>query len=349
MPRPNTVSLDRKLDWVKDRLNKTIDIALERVIAHDENPSYFPLPSDPKSLERALHTLFETLPRRNKKDLIEKVNKTLKAGREARTKIYGDMANVDFRSKTPILDQVKIKPVPENLKITEADVTELRSRLKLPSVVKPQKPSKPVPAQAVVATELAFEIINLTCVRPTDIRKDEMSLAGVGIDNIGGEIAVAPFFVGDFKKGETLALGAKGKIVNFKLTVGEFPKTFFVAFFLVEKDWLRNSDFVNGLVILFGVLAAALSAISLTLLIVGLAGGPVTAALLGAVMGATVIFGLASSATRRMIDDFSFPNGDTLLLDADVAPGTVFNIDPLGFQIGELKGQYNATARWITA
>jgi hypothetical protein len=349
MSKANITNLDTKLGWVKDRVKKTVDIALERVIAHNENPQYFPLPSDPKSLERALHKLFESLPRRNQKDLIEKVNKTLKAGREARTNIYGDMADVDFRSKTPILDQVKVKPVPANLKLTQADVTEIRSRLKRTSVVKPQKPSKPVPAQAVVATELAFEIINLTCVRPSDIRKDEVSVAGIGIDNLGGEIEVAPFFVGDFKKGETLALGAKGKIVNFKLAVGEFPKTFFVAFFLVEKDWLRDSDFVRGMVILFGALAAALSALSLTLLIVGLAGGPVTVALLGAVMGATVIFGLASSAARRMIDDFSFPNGDTLLLDADVAPGTVFNIDPLGFQVGELKGNYSATARWITA
>ena len=239
--------------------------------------------------------------------------------------------------------------MPAHLKITQEDVTELRSRLKRPTASKPQKSSKPVPAQGVEAIELAFEVVNLKCVRPTDVRKDEMSLAGVGIDNEGGMINVAPFFVGDFKKGETVALGAQGKIINFKLTVGQFPKSFFASIFLVEKDWLRNSDFANGLVIFLAAVAAALSALSLTLLIVGLAGGPVTVALLGAVMGATVIFGLASSAVRRMIDDISFPNGDTLLLDAPVAPGTVFNIDPLGFQIGELKGQYTATARWITA
>jgi hypothetical protein len=349
MSKRNTTQLDAKLGWIKDRLAKTVDIAMERVIAHNENPQYYPLPSNPKSLERALHKLFEALPRKNQKDTIEKVNKTLKAGRDARTKIYGDLVNIDFRSTAPVIQQVKVKPVPANLKITEADLTEIRSRLKLPSAVKPQKPSKPTPAQAVEATELAFEVINLTCVRPTDVRKDETSVAGVGIDNLGEAIEVAPFFIGDFKKGETLALGAKGRLFNFKLTVGEFPKTFFAAIFLVEKDWLRNSDFVNGLVILLAAVAAALSAISLTLLIVGLAGGPVTVALLEVVMGATVVFGLASTAVRRMIDDFSFPNGDTLLLDAPVAPGTVFNIDPLGFQIGELKGQYKATARWITA
>ena len=348
MRKPNTSPLDTKLDWLRDRLNKTIDIAMERVVAHDENPKYYPLPTDPKSLERALHKLFEALPRKNKKDTIEKVNKTLKAGKAARTKIYGDLVDINFRSSAAVVEQVKTKPVPANLKFTQADVTEIRTRLKLPTAVKSQK-SKPVPAQVVEATELGFEVINLTCVRPTDVRKDEMSIAGVGIDNLGEDTQVAPFFVGDFKKGETLELGNQGKILNFKLTVGAFPKTFFASVFLVEKDWLRNSDFVNGLQIFLFSVAAALTAISLVMVVVGLAGGPFAATLTAVVMGAGAFFGLAWTAVRRMVDDISFPNGDTLVLDAPVAPGTVFGIDPLGFEIGELKGKYTATARWVTA
>ncbi len=35
--------LDTKLEFVKDHLRKTISIALEIVIAHDENPGYYPL------------------------------------------------------------------------------------------------------------------------------------------------------------------------------------------------------------------------------------------------------------------------------------------------------------------
>lgn len=349
MSKRNTAQLDTKLDWIKDRLKKTVDMALERVIAHNENPEYYPLPADPKSLERALHKLFEALPRKNKKDTIERVNKTLKAGRDARTRIYGDLVDINFRSTAPVVQQVKTKPVPANLKLTQADITEVRSRLKLPPVVKSQKPLKPTPAQAVEAIELGFEIVSLTCITPNDIRKDEVNIAGVGIDNLGEETQVAPFFVGDFKKGETLALGGQGKIVNFKLAVGEFPKTFFAAIFLIEKDWLRNSDFVNGLIVLFAAVSAALAALSLTLLIVGLAGGPITAALLGAVIGASVIFGLARSVVQRMTDDISFPNGDTLVLDAPVAPGTTFDRDALDLAPGVSRGQYQAAIRWVTA
>ena len=347
MPKPNTSPLDAKLDWLKDRLNKTIDIAMERVVAHDENPKYYPLPTDPKSLERALHKMFEALPRKNKKDTIEKVNKTLKAGKAARTKIYGDLVDINFRSTAAVVAQVKTKPVPANRKFTQADVTEIRTRLKLPTAVKSQKP--PVPAQVVEATELGFEVINLTCVRPTDIRKDEMSIAGVGIDNLGEETQVAPVFVGNFKKGETLALGNQGKILNFKLTVGEFPKTFFASVFLVEKDWLRNSDFVNGLQIFLFSVAAALIAIASVMVVVGLAGGPFAPMLTLVILVAGGVFGMAWTAVRRMVDDISFANGDTLVLDAPVAPGTVFSIDPFGFDIGELKGKYTATARWVTA
>ncbi|HJQ69712.1 MAG TPA: hypothetical protein VKA70_12105 [Blastocatellia bacterium] len=346
MPKANTAQLDRKIDWVKDRLAKTIDIALERVIAHHENPQTFPLPNDPKSLERAFHKMFASLPRRSQKDAVERVNKTLKAGRDARTKIYGDLADVDFRSKTPIVDQVKVKPVPDAFKFTEADATELRNRLKS-RAAKPRKSSKPQPAQGVEALELAFEVVNLTCVRPTDVRKDEMSLAGVGIDNVGEEINVAPFFVGNFKSGDSLALN--NKIFNFKLTVGQFPKTFISSIFLVETDWIRNSDFVNGLLVVIFATASALVAIASVMVIVGLAGGPFAPILTAAILGAGAFLGLTWTALRRMVDDISFPNGDTLVLDAPVAPGTIFDVDPLGFQIGELKGRYTATARWVAS
>jgi hypothetical protein len=342
MPKADTAQLDTKLDWVKDRLAKTIDIALERIIAHHENPKNYPLPSDPRSLERAFNKLFETMPRKKQKELIEKVNKTLKAGRDARTKIYGDLANVDFRSTTPIVDQVKVKPVPESFKFTQVDATALGRRLK-----RSQKQSKQAAARGLEATELAFEVVNLTCIRPTDIRKDEMNIAGVGVDNAGGEVNVAPFFVGNFKRGDSLAFN--NKIFNFKLTVGEFPKTFISAIFLVEKDWVRNSDFVNALQIVLFSVATALTAIAVGMVVVGLAGGPFAPILTAVILGTGAFFGIAWTAVRRMVDDISFPAGDTLVLDAPVAPGTIFDVAPLGINIGELKGQYTVTARWITA
>jgi len=65
-------------------------------------------PSESKSLERLWNNLFETLPRKNKNDLIDKVNTTLKRQRHREKQIYGDIADVDFRSSPLLFDQVKI-------------------------------------------------------------------------------------------------------------------------------------------------------------------------------------------------------------------------------------------------
>jgi len=335
------------LDWLKQRTSKSIDIALERVVAHNENPQFYPLPSDSKSLERALNRLFETLPRKKQKDLIDKVNKTLKASSVQRNQIYGDLADVDFRSSSSIVDQVKIKQVPANLQVTQADLNEIRSRLKL-QPVKPQKPSLPSPTQIVEATELGFEVVSLTCIKPSDLRTDEVNLTGSAVDNVGGELQVAPFFVGKFKKGETLALGAKGRVFNFKLTLGAFPKTFIAVIFVVEKDLLRNSEFVDGVIVFCVAAAAALAAILVGMIAVGVLGGPASAPLIVGVMVAGLLLEVGNSVISKMRDDVSFPGSDALTLDAPVAPGTTFDRAPLPLEL-LIKGEYQAAIRWVTA
>src|SRR5215216_1200308 len=160
MSGSNILQLDTKLNWLKERVSRVIDMSLERVVAHNENPQYYPLPGDNKSLERALHRLFESLPARNKKKVIDKVNKTLKANSTERNRIYGDLAEVNFRSSASLVEQVKSKPLPSNIKLTQADVNELRRRQKL-QPVKPRKPARLVPAQAAVASQVTFVIESL--------------------------------------------------------------------------------------------------------------------------------------------------------------------------------------------
>ena len=144
MPVSNAAQVNTKLNFLKDRMKKIVDISLERVVAHNENPQYYPLPANSKSLERALHTMFKALPNRDQRKLIDKVNKTLKAGTAERKRIYGDLAEVNFRSSASLVDQVKTKPIPSNLKFTEADLNEIRGRLKL----EPCKVSKAPGARA---------------------------------------------------------------------------------------------------------------------------------------------------------------------------------------------------------
>jgi hypothetical protein len=350
MTRPNAAQLDTKLDFLKDRMKKIVDLSLERVVAHNEKPQDYPLPAESKSLERALHKMFNALPKKNQKRVIEKVNKTLKAGADERKRIYGDLAEVNFRSSVSMVEQVKSKPVPSALMFTEADLNAMRGKLKR-SPARPQKLKQP--AQAAEATEMSFIINNLTCNKPTDLRKDEVSLAGFAVDNIGGELELAPFFVGDFKKGETLALGGNGRVFNFKLTEGEFPKSFVAGLFLVEKDLLRNSDFVKGLIIFCTAASIALAAVSVGMLIVALAGGPASVALFIGVLVAEFLLGVTASILTKMLDDLSSVAIDTLTFDAPVAPGTTFDRTLSfafgSFGIGERKGKYEAAVTWVTA
>jgi hypothetical protein len=348
MSGSNPSQLKTKLDWLKERTNKTIDLALEKVVAHEENPGQYPLPGDAKSLERTLNRLFQALPAGNRRKTIDKVNKTLKAGSAERSRIYGDLAGINLRSAVPVVQQVKALPVASNLKFTQEELDELRGKRKPLPFIKNKKASQPAPTQVVEATELAFVVQSLTCVKPTDLRKDEVNLAGFATDNVGGEFEVAPFFVGKFKKGETLALGGNGRLFNFKLTEGEFPKTFLAGIFLVEKDLLRNSDFVNALIKFCVVATATVAAISVTMLIVGLAGGPFSVPLMLGSLVAQIVLGASASVLTKMIDDFSFPAADALTLDAPVPPGTTFD-RTFNFEIGEVRGEYRAAIRWVTA
>ena len=340
----SSIKLDTKLEFAKDRLKKTIEIALERVIAHYENPGYFPLPSDGNSLEWALHNMFETLPRRNKKDVAEKVNKTLKASKAERQRIYGDLEDVDFRSTNSLVNQIKTKPVPKNMKFTNVDLIEVRNRLRL-GPVKPKRPR-----QAVEAVELGFDVVSLSALHTTDVRKDEVSLAGSALDNVGGVINVAPFFVGKFKQGETVALGGQSRLFNFKLTQGEFPKTFVVNFFVVEKDLLRNSDFIDAMQKFCVAASVALSAILTVLVVVAELGGPASLPLLIGLLVASTLLIVANGIIEIMRDDVSDAGIDVLVIDAPVAPGTVFGREPVTVRLGHYQqGQYQAIVKWVAS
>jgi hypothetical protein len=350
MTRPNAAQLDTKLDFLKDRMKKIVDLSLERVVAHNEKPQDYPLPAESKSLERALNKMFKALPKKNQKRVIEAVNKTLKAPADQRKRIYGDLAEVNFRSSVSMVEQAKIKPVPSALKFTETDLNEIRGKLKR-NPVKPPKLRQP--AQVAEATEMSFIVNNLTCNKPSDLRKDEVSLAGFAVDNLGAELELAPFFVGDFKKGDTLALGGNGRVFNFKLTEGEFPKTFIAGLLLVEKDLLRNSDFVTGLIQFCLIASAALMAITVGMFIVAVAGGPASAALFIGALAASMLLGMSSLILAKMLDDFSTVAVDTLTFDAPVPPGTTFgrtfSFEFGIFGIGERLGKYEAAATWVTA
>ena len=87
---------------------------------------------------------------------------------------------------------------------------------------------------------------------------------------------------------------------NFKLTVGAFPKTFVAFVFLVEKDLLRNSDFVNAVIVFCVAAGAALAAISIGMITVGMLGGPASAPMILGVLVAEFLLGAGASVISKM-------------------------------------------------
>jgi hypothetical protein len=352
-----------KLHLITDRVKGAINLAMEKVVAHEQNPQQYPLPSDSKSLERALHNLFSKMPNRKQKKMIEKASVVMKKSAAQRAQIYGDLVAVNLKSSVSIVQQVKAIPPPANFKLTEAEINNLKSSIGA-AAVKPTKATKPktaakapgrtpaAPAATVLAAELKFFIDSLTCNKKDEITKDEINLAGVSVDSAGGVVELAPFFVGKFKKGQTIAVGQNP--FNFKLTDVQFPATFSAGLFIIETDLLHNPDTVRALIIVFMAAAIALNTISLAMVIVGLAGGPASLALIIATFVAGVVAGVIGQFVVPLLaDDISNITLDSLTFDAPVEPGKQFDrtIAIEGVFLGltdSFGGKYQAAVHWLT-
>jgi hypothetical protein len=360
----STLQAQPKIKHLEKRIKDTIEISLERTVAHFKNPGAYPLPADPKSVERAMYDLMKLLPGRKKKKFIEKYEAGLAAGAAKRKQLYGDLEAVDFKSSKSIAEQVKEKKVATNMLIDEADYTRYKTIIKQAAVKKPaiqtRKAISTVAAPAATApgAKLVFTVTDMTCSRTSEVRKDEVSLGVFFIDATGTQVSVEPFFVGDFKKGDTISLGEAGKLADFDLgdSVGaEFPQTFIANMFLLEKDLLRDSEVLNKLQIVLIVAGPALLGVSSGCFIAAMATGfnPVLITL-GFVTAST---GVALMAIEKILefisDDFSNSVSDILVFDAAPGVGEVFN-RTANFSlfnalsgIGDTRaGKYAANIKW---
>lgn len=347
-----------KMHLITDRVKGAVNLAMEKVVNHHDNPQQYPLPSDPKSLERALHNLFSKMPNRKQKKMIEKASVNMKKSAAQRSQIYGDLMAVNLKSSVSIVEQVKAIPPPANFKLTEAEIVNLKRKIGAFAVkpkeakAKKAKGRTPVaPAAAALATDLNFFIDSLTCNKKSEIGKDEINLASIAFDSTGGSLQLAPFFVGKFKKGQTIAVGKNP--FTFKLDQGQFPQTFSAGLFIIEKDLLHNPDVVNALTIAFAVAGDALMAIAIVFFIVTVAGGPPL--LLAAFI--LLIAGAAANLISRMVlpllaDDVSDVIFDSLTFDTPVDPGKQFDrtiaIEGVFFIEDRFDGKYQAAVHWAT-
>ena len=372
MPTTNFIQTSPKIKNLRTRFKNTVSLAVERAAGHLDDPQKYPLPGDNKSLEHAVYNIFASLSDRKKRKIFDRVKPTLQASSAKRKELYGDLSSVSLTSVKTITEQVTAIAVPQNLQLTQEDLDKInaanRDQIATPkntgySTGKSTGYSTgkntgystgkkaPTARAAVANANLAFFVDSITCQKTSEIRKDEISITGFASDSNNVQQDAPSFFSADFKKGESATVNQQ--IFNFILDGGSVggPVTTTAGLFLVEKDLMSNTDLANKLQVLFTVLGATFVAIGIAILIIGLAGGPVTIAMLVIALSLGMIFQFIGAHIFGVIsDDFSFGASDSITLAPPFNIGDRFD-RTLSFELdnfgGDLTpGKYTAAVHW---
>lgn len=350
-----------KLPLYNNRLKHTVDLSVIKAVAHFKNPSQNPLPADPKALERVFYNALRAVPKRKQDDTIARFQNLMNASQ--RTSVYGDLGQqVNFASPVSVAQQVQALPLPANMRFNEADVANLTKQLEAPlqqvgqhaaqvigqAAAKRPPRQQAAPRQAVLASSMEFAVISATCVKTNDILKDEINLSVSTVDGFGAPLTAGPFFVGKFKKGDTVNLGATGQLFDFKISGTTFPASFPFSIFMVESDWIQNADLALQLGLVLFVTGGTLIAVGTTLAALGLAGvvtAPAVPIFLALAVTGLVIGETGRSVLPWLADDISNVVSDALILGNEPEPEQVFDrtLTVDGFF---KRGEYRVVLRW---
>ena len=215
-----------KLQAIHDRGAILIGLALERVIANAADPRAFPLPADTNSLERLLKRRFDALPPDRRASLSKKLSAHALTNLHDRRESLGELAAIDLRSNTSVLDQAKDIPLPANFQLSSNDLGSIAGTLRN-RWTGDLRPSA-VPDAGAKATRLQMRFNAAKCVETThgEPGKDEISLAGVAVDNLGAVSAIGPLPLGQFADGQLTVVLDGQPLRTYDLTGGNFPKAF---------------------------------------------------------------------------------------------------------------------------
>ena len=248
-------AVDPKLNALANRAAKMLELAFQKAAAHDDRASKYPLPADTNSAEAQAYRLLKDLPLIRRRALKKQLMEGVEASASQRQQKFGDLANVDLKSRTSVMDQVRNLPVPASVRMTAQDIA--RARMSVEGFF------LPVVTQALllpfVPTTMLARITEIECVKPTkqlEIGKDEISVSAVVIDDLGNVTAATPFDAGKFKKGERKPF--RHVVTSFNLAGGVFPKSFAVLYSVTEDDVLGLVEKVI-ITLLLGIILFMLS------------------------------------------------------------------------------------------
>lgn len=245
------------------RVTKECELALQKAIAHKADPRTYPLPQDPRSVERLLVARLERLSPEQLRRVAGRVMPQVKADKATRERSYGDLAAIDLHKDASVFEQSARLTLPKELRLERDDVEALtrhgagnghaHSGAGRPSGGSPgprpaaDRPSGSSPAIAPLGN-LELRIHSVRCVDDTgEIGNDEISCGGASVYNADVR-KVSPFAVGDFRDGDVKTYSPPRRFVSFDLRDGTpFPRSYYATVALAETDGGGFMDFLNTL------------------------------------------------------------------------------------------------------
>jgi hypothetical protein len=248
MNKNNTVGLlknaDPKVLSVAKRVAEELELEIYKVVAHSAEPTNFPLPQEPNSIEQTLYKRFKTLTPTQKQQAVAKVLPRLRASKAQWEKRFGDLSKVDIHSALPIARQAKNLPLPS--KVT------LLSGTGLPILTMDDSSGSVTPVNELQSLQLFLHEVKAIDETGgnwwTERGSDEIYLGATTVDESGDTEQISAFKVGDFDDGDVKTFSPPKLFASFDLREGtEYPKDYFVTLVLAEKDQGGLPDFINEL------------------------------------------------------------------------------------------------------
>jgi hypothetical protein len=336
-----------KIKLLQSRFKQAMQLAMDRAAGHLDNPQQYPLPADAQAAETAFYRLFAALPNLRQRKVIDKAKARLKTTGAQRIQHYGELASLGVANPKSCAELAAALPVAENLRLTQADLDAIHAENRQRAVPRATAP-KARPRIGANPT-LLFFVDSLTCQKTSEVRKDEVNLAGFGADGLNQVQNLTPFFAGEFKKGDSTALNRQ--LFSFALDNNSSVELGFAAnLFLVEEDWMRNTGLSGKLNALFTILGISLVTIAAGMAVVLALGGPGSVAVIMVTLVTGIVLQIVGALFGIIGDDTSTTASDTIVLEPPFVVGTrvdkTLNFEMLNFDSDLTKGRYTAAVHW---
>lgn len=242
---PDILNENSPLRPVVMHLADVAKVAALKAAANLSDPKAFPLPDDPRSLERIFAARLATRPERSKQRAVKRAKEALAGSGKALLPALKHLAGVDMRSAKPIASQAA--PALAALKLSAADL----ERFRLEDVASDGEGSsatvKSGSLQPGKTLSVRVHQVICACTTSDGSPHDEIKLGGVMIGPTGHTAIVAPFMVsdsfvdpGDEEEGDVSRVKYNPPRTFCKWTFensgDHWPKTYTASLILCEED-----------------------------------------------------------------------------------------------------------------